>query len=361
MRSPRCSTTPTGSRTGCSATVAGVAALAGSHHSNVVVVGGPPSASSTPTTTTVPVPTTFSGGSSAGTLPNGLRVEMTLATPTELLGSNIAYKIVLRNETGTPKTIGPGGIDCVLGGYAPALYDVKGTGLADKPPLASDCKAATTLAAGGVATFTGWLPAQRLGLKPGARHGHYTVRLSYVYNAKEPQAGSQPRVRLKPIPVEFNAPDLTVRIEIPNPSVRAGDAIKGDVVFANAGRTVVSAGCASTPNFAITLTSVVDGQVTLVNSDEALVNPSAPCAGRQVVLEPGTTRLPFSIAAKYSDCAPPLPSGQHLIDGPELPTCFSRHIAPPLPVGRYQLAYAGAAGVGAVVVPPASIEVRGSR
>jgi hypothetical protein len=79
------------------------------------------------------------------------------------------------------------------------------------------------------------------------------------------------------------------------------------------------------------------------------------------VLEPWTIRLPFATAAKYHDCYPPLPRGQHLIDGRYLPTCISPHLPAPLPSGHYQLAYNGAAGVGAAVVPPVPVEIRSAK
>ena len=150
--------------------------------------------------------------------------------------------------------------------------------------------------------------------------------------------GSGESLKLKPIPVEFNAPDLTVRIQVPNQAVIAGSIIKGTVIFDNAGHSAVSAGCASAPNYTIALTVDHDGQATSVNSEYSALNPSAPCAGRDIVLEPGKTRLPFAITAKYYDCYPPLPSGQYRIDGPYLPTCIRPHVPAPLPSGRYQLA-----------------------
>jgi hypothetical protein len=307
------------------------------------------------TTSPPPPPAVFVGGSSAGMLSNGVRIAMTLGAPTVQLDSNIAYKIELHNATSQRKTIGQGNIDCVLGGFAPALFDAKGKFPVDKPPLASSCKPATTLAAGGVAAFTGWLITQRVAFKSGARHGHFTVTLANVLDPQHASLASGEPPNLTPIPIAFDAPDLTIRIEVLNRAVPAGSVIKGTVVFDNSGDTDVSAGCASAPNYLIALSVMRDGQATLVNPENPQPNPSAPCAGRAIVLAPGTTRLPFAVVAKYYDC---VPRGEHLIDGPYLPTCIRPHVPAPLPSGRYQLVYNGAAGVGAAVVPPASIEIR---
>jgi hypothetical protein len=302
------------------------------------------------------VPTVFVGGSSAGTLPNGLHIEMALGAPTVQLGSNIPYRIELRNDTGQRKTIGQGTIDCVLGGFAPALFDAKGKFPVAKLPLPSACKQVQTLVAGGVATFTGWLPAHGVGFKTGTRHEDFTVILENVLFPKDGPLVWR-KSKIEPIPVEFTAPDLTVRLEVPNQAVIAGSIIEGTVVFDNADHTDVSAGCATAPNYVIALTVVRGGQVTFVSPGNPQLNPFAPCPGRDIVLKPGTTRLPFAITAKYLDC---VPTGQFLIDGPYLPTCIAPHVPAPLPSGRYQLVFNGAAGVGAVIMPPASVEIRSS-
>jgi len=346
------------------AIAAGITAAARRGTTKFVVVTGVPTTTSVPSaTSSPPLPTVFVGGSSAGTLPNGLHVEMTLGAPTLQLGSNIPYKIELRNDTGQAKTIGQGHIDCLLGGFAPALFDAKGKFPADKPPLASDCTRVMTLPAGGVTTFTGWLVAQRVGFETGARHAYFTVTVVKVLDAKTGFRRWREVSELKPIPVEFIAPDLTVHLLVPNQAVIAGSIIKGTVIFDNAGHTEVSAGCASAPNYLIALTVMQAGPVSFVTSEYTFPNPSTPCPGRDIMLEPGTTRLPFAITAKYYGCYPSLPNGQRftVIAGSYVPTCIGPHVPPPLPPGRYQLVYTGAAGVGAVVVPPIPIEIRSSK
>jgi hypothetical protein len=332
----------------------GVAAVVRSRHSTTVIVTGPSALTSTSTSPSVPA--VFTGPSSAGTLPNGMHVVMTLAAPAVPAGTDIPYRIELRNGTGRPQTIGQGNVDCVLGGIAPAVFDAKGKFPVDKPPLASDCKRMITLASGGLVTITGSVPIQRIGPKVGARHGHFTVMLE---NVLDPKVGFTPRRKLlPPIPVEINAPDLTVRIEIASDTVAANQVIRGFVVFDNAGHTTVSAGCSTQPDYAISLNTLEAGQVTAVNPAPPILNPSAPCTTTGIPLEPGTTRLPFAVTAKYYDCYPPLPKGQFLTDGPYLPTCIGSHVPPPLPAGQYRLGFTGAGALGAFVVAPVSVTVR---
>src|SRR2546429_335357 len=80
-----------------------VAALRGNDHS-VQVVG--PSG-----TTSVP-PTPEQKPAVSGTLPNGVKIRLTLDTPTVLLGEDVRATVVLHNSTGQAKTLGTDPIQC---------------------------------------------------------------------------------------------------------------------------------------------------------------------------------------------------------------------------------------------------------
>jgi hypothetical protein len=334
----------------------GVAAVVRGRHSTAVIVTGPPPVTSTSTSTSVP--TVFAGPSSAGTLPNGLHVVMTLATPAVQLGSDLPINVVVRNDTPSSIAIGSGDIACALR-VGPALKDATGTSLADKPPYGPACAQNTGLPPGTSKTFVTSLPTWRVGLKRGAHHGHYTVTLMNTF-LQDAKGGARPPAKwnLPPVPIEINAPDLTIRIDVSTPTVAPGGVISGSIVFDNAGTTTISAGCPSLPAFAISLNTIEAGQSTLVNpAPQTLIG--APCTRRELRLGPGTTTpLTFDLTAKYYDCYPPLPKGQFLTDGPYLPTCVGSHVPPPLPAGRYQLGFTGAGPLGAVVVAPVSVTVR---
>jgi hypothetical protein len=327
------------------AIAAGIAVL--SSRPTVVTVTGPAPRTSVPTAT--------SGPTSSRALPSDLHIVMTLDAPTVQLGSDIRATVVVTNDTGRTKSIGTADIECALG-IGPELYDAAGKFPADKPPLSSSTRCPlVSFPPGKTVTFEISLPTHRVGLKKGARHGDYTVTLVNTLNSPANGPQSQ-RFKLKPVPVRIVKPDLTARLEISRPVVAAGGEVTGFVVFDNAGHSPTSAGCATAPDYEIFLESA--GALITTPATRQL-NPSAPCAASELLLEPGITRVPFTVPAKYRACdaRPPL-------DYSALPLCAGtgpvRKFVPNLPGGRYEVVFGGAGALGSVEVVPGQILITGA-
>jgi len=309
-----------------------VAAIASRNTTNVEVI--------TPSTR----PTTRAGLSSAGTLPDGLHIEMTVETPTVQLGRDITAKVVVSNPSFTTMTIGSGDLQCAVG-VGPALRDARGdTTVAEWPP-GDNCLRVHAFGPGRTKTFTTSLSTKSVTLKQGARLGHFEMTLTTA-NTFHQLVGP---LGLKAVPVEIVAPDLTGQLELSSSQVVDGGTITGFVVFDNAGHSDVSAGCSTHRDYQIALAA--DGVV--IRDPRALqLNPDAPCLRSQLLLEPGTTRLPFKVPATYFGC-----TTQVTDDLLGLPRCIGHLKTPALPAGNYQVVFTGAGALGAVAVAPAPVLV----
>ena len=84
------------------------------------------------------------------------------------------------------------------------------------------------------------------------------------------------------------------------------------------------------------------------------INPSAPCGALELQLEPGITRVPFTVPARYRACDARPP-----IDYSALPLCAGtgpvRKVVPELPAGRYEVVFGGAGALGSVEVVPGRV------
>jgi hypothetical protein len=257
---------------------------------------------------------------SSGVLPNGLHAELTLDTPAVALGNNIRATLVVRNDTGETVQLARDSIlDCVLG-IAPDVLDSQGqVDNALSGPHSVFCRPPSEyddLAPGATKTFPITVFTSRLDIDRAE-----TYRLT---------VGNGGGWSLPAIPVRIKVPPLGIHIETRDTIGLPGDVIDGTVLFTNRTNKVIEypVGCGGRKPWKVSL--MIEGK----SLAPAQTTPGCYPVGWFQRLQPGETRIPFSVALRYPECSL---EGDITVRSPR---CVGTPPGvPPLPPGNYEIAF----------------------